>query len=95
MACGTPVIAFGRGGACETVVPPGGRREPTGLWFAEQTADCLTEAMLRLEATAKDFAPAAARRQAQRFNGRRFAEEWFAYLDGVLRPEAPPLRRAA
>jgi glycosyltransferase involved in cell wall biosynthesis len=95
MACGAPVIAFGRGGACETVVPPGGRREPTGIWFEEQTADCLAEAMLRLETTAKDFAPAAARRQAQRFNGRRFAEEMFAYLDGVLRPEAPPLRRAA
>src|SRR5262249_46840728 len=37
-ACGTPVLAFGRGGVTETVVPPGSRREPTGLWFAEQTA---------------------------------------------------------
>jgi hypothetical protein len=51
--------------------------------------------MLKLEATAKDFAPAAARRQAQRFNGRRFAEEMFAYLDGLLRPAEAPLRRAA
>ena len=44
MACGAPVIAFGRGGATETVLPPGGRHEPTGLWFAEQTADCLADA---------------------------------------------------
>jgi glycosyltransferase involved in cell wall biosynthesis len=95
MACGAPVIAYGRGGACETVVPPGGRREPTGLWFEEQTADGLADAMLRLEATAGDFAPAAARRQALRFNARRFAEEMFAYLDGVLRPAELPLRRAA
>jgi glycosyltransferase involved in cell wall biosynthesis len=95
MACGAPVIAFGRGGACETVVPPGGRREPTGLWFEEQTADCLADAMLALEATARDFAPAAARRQAQRFNARRFAEEVFTYLDGVLRPAVLPVRRAA
>jgi glycosyltransferase involved in cell wall biosynthesis len=95
MACGAPVIAFGQGGACETVVPPGGRAEPTGRFFPEQTAECLADAMLQLEATAKDFAPAAARRQAQRFNGRRFAEELFSYLDGVLRPAERPLRRAA
>jgi glycosyltransferase involved in cell wall biosynthesis len=95
MACGAPVVAFGRGGACETVVPPGSRREPTGLWFEEQTVDGLADAMLKLEATAKDFAPAAARRQAQRFNGRRFAEEMFAYLEGVLRPGELPRRQAA
>ena len=31
MACGAPVIAYGRGGACETVVPPGGRRR---VWIS-------------------------------------------------------------
>jgi glycosyltransferase involved in cell wall biosynthesis len=95
MACGAPVIAYGRGGACETVVPPGGRREPTGLWFKEQTIDCLADALLRFEATARDFAPAAARRQAQRFNARRFADEMFAYLDDVMRPTQAPAKRAA
>jgi glycosyltransferase involved in cell wall biosynthesis len=95
MACGAPVIAFGRGGATETVVPTGGRREPTGLWFEEQSADALADALLRFERQAGDFSPAAARRQAQRFNGRRFAEELFAYLDGVLRPAEVPARRAA
>jgi glycosyltransferase involved in cell wall biosynthesis len=95
MACGAPVVAYGRGGACETVVPPGGRREPTGVWFEEQTVESLADAMLRLEATLQDFAPNAARRQAQRFNGRRFAEEIFAYLEGVLRPAEVPARRAA
>lgn len=42
-ACGTPVIAFGRGGACETIVgldaaaplPAAGGAAPTGLFFAE------------------------------------------------------------
>jgi glycosyltransferase involved in cell wall biosynthesis len=95
MACGTPVIAYGRGGATETVVPPGGRREPTGLWFEEQTADGLADALLRFERRAGDFHPAAARRQAQRFHQRRFAEEFFAYLDGVRTPASAPARRAA
>lgn len=95
MACGTPVIAYGQGGATETVLPPGGRREPTGLWFEEQTVECLAEAMTRFEATRRDFSPAAARRQAQRFNAHRFQEELFAYLEEVRQPTLAPARRAA
>src|SRR5262249_6312833 len=94
-ACGAPVIAYGRGGATETVVPPGGRREPTGVWFAEQSAACLTAALQQYEAHAGDFSPAVARRQAQRFHRQRFEEELFAYLDAVLRPTPAPARRAA
>jgi glycosyltransferase involved in cell wall biosynthesis len=94
-ACGAPVIAYGHGGASETLIPPGGPREPTSLWFAEQTAECLAEAVTRFEARRADFAPGAARRQAQRFNGRRFADELMAYLRGVLEPAAAPARRAA
>jgi glycosyltransferase involved in cell wall biosynthesis len=94
-ACGAPVIAYGRGGATETVVPPGGRTAPTGLWFREQTADCLAAALERFETLAGDLDSSAARRQALRFNRQRFAEELFAYLDAVLHPTAPSTRRAA
>jgi glycosyltransferase involved in cell wall biosynthesis len=94
-ACGTPVIAFGRGGATETVLPLGAHRDPTGLWFEEQSADCLTAALERFEAEADAFSAAAGRRQAMRFHAPRFAEEMFAYLDAVLRPTTTPARRAA
>jgi glycosyltransferase involved in cell wall biosynthesis len=94
-ACGAPVIAYGRGGACETLVPLGTGREPTGLWFAEQSPECLIEAMLRFEGRRAEFAPAAARRQAQRFNRGRFTEEMRAYLQAVLGSEPAPVRRAA
>jgi glycosyltransferase involved in cell wall biosynthesis len=94
-ACGTPVIAFGRGGATETVLPLGSSREPTGVWFEEQTADGLAEAIDRFERQADTFDPLAARRQAQRFNPRRFADQLFAYLAAVLRPTSLPVRRAA
>ncbi len=94
-ACGTPVIAYGRGGATETVIPPGGRQEPTGLWFEEQTADCLAAALTRFEDRVSEFDPAAARRQAVRFNQRRFADELLGYLTIVLQPERVPSRRAA
>ncbi len=35
---GTPVIAYGRGGVCESVVTHGDR--PTGCFFNEQTVGC-------------------------------------------------------
>lgn len=88
-ACSAPVIAFGRGGATETIVPPGGPLEPTGLWFAEQTVDCLVHAIASFENRAKDFRPAAARRSALRFNAARFEKELFAFLDGVLEKQRP------
>jgi glycosyltransferase involved in cell wall biosynthesis len=94
-ACGTPVIAFGRGGSVETVVPPGGRKEPTGLWFEEQTPECLQAALEAFEVRAGDFRPAAARRQALHFHRKRFEEEFAALLDGVLTSRPIPLGRAA
>jgi glycosyltransferase involved in cell wall biosynthesis len=94
-ACGAPVIALGRGGATETVMPPGPRREPTGLWFKEQTIDCLAQALADFESRLHEFTPSAARRQALRFDKQRFEQELFAYLDDVLRPAAEPSRQAA
>src|SRR5262249_24246700 len=94
-ACGTPVIAFGRGGATETVIPPGTRREPTGLWFAEQDPDCLAEALQLFERRFSDFYPAAARLNAQHYNQGRFAEELFQFLDAVLERGESPAKRAA
>lgn len=95
MACGAPVIAYGRGGATETVLPPGAGEEPTGLWFREQTADCLAAALEEFERSAGDFSAAAARRQALRFNQQRFRDELFAYLDAILAPGAAAFRQAA
>ena len=94
-ACGAPVIAFGRGGATETVVPAGAAPEPTGLWFAEQTPDCLAAALEAFEHQQDQFDPAAARRQALRFHAARFAEELLGFLEPVLQPARAPVRRAA
>jgi glycosyltransferase involved in cell wall biosynthesis len=94
-ACGTPVIAYGRGGVMETVIPPGSRREPTGLWFEEQTADCLAATLETFEAQAGECTPLAARRQALRFNHRRFEQELLAYLRAILQPTSMPARKAA
>jgi glycosyltransferase involved in cell wall biosynthesis len=93
MACGAPVIAFGQGGATETVVPLG-KPDPTGLWFEEQTVPGLIEAIERFETRRGEFNPLAARRQALKFNQRRFERELFDFVAEVLAP-ASPSRRAA
>jgi glycosyltransferase involved in cell wall biosynthesis len=95
MACGAPVVAFGRGGATETVVPPGSHAAPTGLWFEEQSVSSLAQAIEAFEATNEEFDPMAARRQALGFTQQRFADELVAYLDTVLRPGTEGVRRAA
>ncbi len=43
-ACGTPVIAFGKGGSLETIRPYGVNK-PTGVFFAEQTVPSLIDAI--------------------------------------------------
>lgn len=67
-ACGCPVIAYGVGGALETVVD--GR---TGVFFSEPTAASLRGAAERFEAMS--FDPAAARENALRFSRERFKNE--------------------
>jgi glycosyltransferase involved in cell wall biosynthesis len=94
-ACGTPVIGYGRGGVTETIIPRGGRREPTGLLFDEQSADCLATTLQTFEKHAREFAPGAARRQALRFNHRRFEQELLAYLAAILHPTSMSARKAA
>ncbi len=67
-AVGRPVIAYGKGGALESVID-----EETGLFFREQTADSLLEAIDRFRARTWD--PAAARANAERFSTPRFLAE--------------------
>ena len=94
-ACGCPVIAFGRGGATETVRGLGDGPDPTGVFFAEQTADAVIDAIGRFERDADRFDPRAARRQAVLFRKDRFEAELFGYLDRVLSGTADETRKAA
>jgi glycosyltransferase involved in cell wall biosynthesis len=73
MACGRPVIAYGRGGALETIAAG-----ETGLFHDEQTPDCLADAVERFAKTA--FDPAACRRRADAFSRERFQREFAAFV---------------
>jgi glycosyltransferase involved in cell wall biosynthesis len=77
MAHGCPVIAYGVGGATETV--PDGQ---TGVWFEEQSADALAAAILRCESLS--FDPRIMHRHAQQFGKPRFLRELRDVLQRVL-----------
>jgi glycosyltransferase involved in cell wall biosynthesis len=76
-AAGRPVVAFGNGGAVETVVDG-----VTGVLFDEQTVESLVEAMLTLDRMRVD--PMACRQNAERFSSAVFRERLMAVVDGQL-----------
>jgi glycosyltransferase involved in cell wall biosynthesis len=69
MACGRPVVAFGRGGVTETVV-----HARTGLFFAEQTPAALADAVAQAALTHWDAEEI--RRRAEEFSIPRFIAEF-------------------
>jgi glycosyltransferase involved in cell wall biosynthesis len=83
-ACGTPVIAYGRGGALDTVRPLGEVDRPTGVFFEEQTVECLAETIERFEQHGEAFDPKTLRRHALYFAHPRFEREIFGFVHHVL-----------
>jgi glycosyltransferase involved in cell wall biosynthesis len=79
-ACGTPVIAFGRGGVRETIQGLDASH-PTGLLFEEQTVPSLVAAVGRFERERQRIAPEVCRINAARFNAGRFRAEFRGYVD--------------
>ena len=77
-ACGRPVIAFGRGGALETVTAK------TGVFFQEQTVDSLLTAIAEFDVFEADFEPADARAHAMKFSKRTFQEELLEELTAAV-----------
>lgn len=68
-ACGTPVIAYSRGGLKESVDP-----KKTGIFFHEQTPAAICAAVDQFEAKAISFNPREIRKHAERFSAEKFRE---------------------
>ncbi|WP_298808618.1 glycosyltransferase family 4 protein [uncultured Sphingomonas sp.] len=78
-ACGTPVIAYGKGGALETIRGwPGPGR--TGVFFPEQTPEAIVAAVAELEAENDAITPTACRENAERFAVKRFRHEFARFV---------------
>jgi glycosyltransferase involved in cell wall biosynthesis len=70
-ACGTPVIAYGKGGATETIIPG-----ETGILFDKQSTDALRRAIHSFEEQRFDMDPEHIRGNAERFSQARFHQEF-------------------
>lgn len=76
-ACGTPVIAFGKGGALETVVD-----RVSGIFFDTQSVESLREAVERFETMQFDYAKISI--HAHKFSEERFLAEMKSFLQEKL-----------
>lgn len=76
-AAGVPVIAYGHGGALETV-----KEGVTGLFFAEQTVASLCEAVAAFEK--REYDPLIIRQHAERFSVSRFQDEYRNFVETKL-----------
>ena len=81
-ACGTPVVALGRGGACETVVDG-----VTGILVERESAEAFAAGLARVRAMRRD--PAELRRHAERFSRDRFMTDFQAAVAGILTQRGP------
>lgn len=79
-ACGTPVIALGKGGALETVHGLDAER-PTGVFFDQQREEDVIDAVNRFEAHSDRIDPVDCRENALRFSSARFRDEFSAYVN--------------
>jgi glycosyltransferase involved in cell wall biosynthesis len=73
-ACGTPVIAYDKGGVRETLFGLDSAT-PTCVFFAEQSPQSIVEAVETFETEGQKISPAACRENALRFEPKRFRRE--------------------
>ena len=78
-ACGTPVIAFGKGGVLETIV-----EKKTGVFFRKQSIDDLIEAVRLFEKIEDKFDCVIIRQNAERFSKENFKTKFKQFFDATV-----------
>lgn len=78
---GRPVIAYAKGGSLETVRGHGLHSAPTGLFFHEQTAEALSDAMKNFELVESSFQPSAIQDHARRFDTSVFVRQMRQFVN--------------
>jgi glycosyltransferase involved in cell wall biosynthesis len=79
-ACGTPVIAYGKGGVLETIRGMS-NTTPTGVFFDKQHVDSIIDAVNKFESNFDLFSPIECRNNAMRFSEERFKNEIHSYVN--------------
>ncbi|MBA4318555.1 MAG: glycosyl transferase [Flavobacterium sp.] len=85
-ACGTPVLAFGKGGVTETIVSTTNRENtPTGILFHEQTIEALNDAVKQFQLLETKFDPYKIREHAEQFSKERFRKEFKEFVEQIIK----------
>jgi glycosyltransferase involved in cell wall biosynthesis len=83
-AAGRPVIAYGRGGVLDTMVPYNYSSDlATAYFFNDQTISCLNKAIEEFEKL--NFVPENARKNAERFSNERFSKELGIFINKITK----------
>ena len=93
-ACGTPVIAYARGGVLETVRGLDAA-QPTGVFYDAQTPESLVAAVERFESEGRAISARHCRENAERFSVDAFRQSFLAAVERAseefeARRSAPP-----
>lgn len=84
-ACGTPVIAFGKGGVLETVIADDSTGRRTGMFFPHQTAEAICAAVLEFESLEPAISAESCRANSERFSIEQFRAGFAAHAERALR----------
>jgi glycosyltransferase involved in cell wall biosynthesis len=82
-ACGTPVIAYGKGGALDSIQGLDSPT-PTGIFFKEQTEGSIIEAVMLFEKEQARITPEACRANAERFSEEKFREQIKGFVEETV-----------
>lgn len=88
-ACGTPVIAYGKGGALETVQ---NGEQATGVFFEEQTTEAIIGAVQEFEDNRASFDYYRCRLNAEKFSVENFKKQFSQYCQEKWTEFASELR---
>lgn len=80
-ACGTPVIAYGKGGALETVRGLKRQSEPTGLFFPQQEIATIAKAIAHFKQNAHEFTADLCVKNARRFSPTHFRQQLMQFVN--------------
>jgi glycosyltransferase involved in cell wall biosynthesis len=83
-ACGTPVIAYARGGVLETVRDLDAA-QPTGVFFRDRSPAAIRAAIATFEQLPEPISAAACRANAERFARELFRKRFAGYVAATLR----------
>lgn len=84
-ACGTPVIAFGKGGVLETVIADDSTGRRTGVFFPRQTVEAICAAVLEFEGLEPAISAQSCRTNSERFSIEQFRAGFAAHTERALR----------